>query len=416
MTFLMCLFCLFCLNVCVKVFFGGFVLIKYLGFRNFFSFKEGGEISFLFDKKARDSVPNKNGISYIMGIKGGNGSGKTNIIRAIGFVAKFISKSADTSIDSKIPVDSFFSNKEPSDFFIEFCIGDKNYTYELSLDQGKVFYEKLSRKVKRETIVFERKENKIIKCLKSIDEINKVKLKYNASVISLSNNFNFNSPMEDIKEVRNYFNSFFCNVGYTGLNEIFSSFDFSDISKLYYENDPIRNFMVDFIKTMDSSISDIRIIKSDSEGMDDNRYFAFFEHSYNEVKNSLTIHDESSGIKILYRNLAIYWYAITSGSVLALDEFDIHLHAMMLPKVLELFEDENKNTKSAQFIFTAHNTEIMDYLGKYRTILVDKNGVESYCYRLDEIPSSILPNSVLRSDRKISGLYLKNKLGGIPNL
>lgn len=391
-------------------------MITYMGFRNFFSFKEGGEISFLLDKRVRDSVPNKNGISYIMGIKGGNGSGKTNIIRAIGFISKFITKSADVDADKKISIDSFFSNNESSEFVIEFCIGDNNYKYELELDQEKVYREKLSRRLKREVVVFERVDDKIIKCLKALNEIKKIKLKTNASIISLSRKFNFESEMDDINEVLNYFNGFVCNVGYSGLSETFSSLDFQEVSKLYSENDVIRSFMVDFIKSMDPSISDVRIIKSDREGSDGPSYMPIFEHNHDGGVNNLIIHDESSGTKVLYKTLAIYWYVIARGTVLALDEFDVHLHAMMLPKVLELFEDEDKNKKHAQFIFTAHNTEIMDYLGKYRTVLVDKSGVESYCYRLDEIPTDILPNSVLRTDRKISGLYLKKKLGGVPNL
>ncbi|EJL6274821.1 hypothetical protein NMR36_002930, partial [Vibrio cholerae] len=56
---------------------------------------------------------------------------------------------------------------------------------------------------------------------------------------------------------------------------------------------------------------------------------------------------------------------------------------------------------------TAHNTEVMDALGRYRTILVNKEGNESYCYRLDEV-------SMLRNDRPISPLYKKGKIGGVP--
>ena len=58
----------------------------------------------------------------------------------------------------------------------------------------------------------------------------------------------------------------------------------------------------------------------------------------------------------------------------------------------------------------------MDYLGKYRTILVDKKNLESYCYRLDEMPATLVPGTIVRSDRKLSGLYLKKKLGGVPEL
>ena len=48
-------------------------MIVNFGFRNFFSFKEGAEITFSLEKRVLDSIPNKNGISYILGIKGANG-------------------------------------------------------------------------------------------------------------------------------------------------------------------------------------------------------------------------------------------------------------------------------------------------------------------------------------------------------
>jgi len=65
------------------------------------------------------------------------------------------------------------------------------------------------------------------------------------------------------------------------------------------------------------------------------------------------------------------------------------------------------NINNAQLIITAHNTEIIDSLGRYKTILVNKENNESYCYRLDEV-------SLLRNDRLISPLYSKGKIGGTP--
>ncbi|MNP67524.1 hypothetical protein D3C76_1633680 [compost metagenome] len=79
--------------------------------------------------------------------------------------------------------------------------------------------------------------------------------------------------------------------------------------------------------------------------------------------------------------------------------------------MLDLFIDEETNPDNAQLIFTSHNLEIMDYLGKYRTYLVAKEDSESYCYRLDEIPGDII-----RNDRSISTLYRDGKLGGVPKI
>lgn len=129
------------------------------------------------------------------------------------------------------------------------------------------------------------------------------------------------------------------------------------------------------------------------------------------VKIFLTIYDESSGTQQLFKILYIYWLTLESGGVLALDEFDVHLHALILPKIIELFSNKEINTNNSQLIFTAHNTEVIDFLGKYRAILVNKDGNESYCYRLDELPSGLV-----RNDRPISPIYTKGKIGGVPKV
>ena len=94
-----------------------------------------------------------------------------------------------------------------------------------------------------------------------------------------------------------------------------------------------------------------------------------------------------------------------------LDEFDINLHPDILPLLLNLFNDEQKNPHNAQMIFSTHDTSIMDRLGKYRTYLVNKKNNESFGYRLDEIPGDIL-----RNDRPVSTPYRNGKVGGVPKV
>jgi len=94
-----------------------------------------------------------------------------------------------------------------------------------------------------------------------------------------------------------------------------------------------------------------------------------------------------------------------------MDEFDQNCHPMLLPPLLDLFINKESNPHGAQFLFTAHNSDVIDSLGKYRTILVSKEDGESYSYRLDEIPGDLI-----RNDRSISALYREGKLGGIPKL
>ena len=106
-----------------------------------------------------------------------------------------------------------------------------------------------------------------------------------------------------------------------------------------------------------------------------------------------------------------YALAARVGGVLCLDEFDINLHPYILPVLVNLFLDPETNVGQGQFIFTTHNNEILDDLGRYRTYIVDKDDNQSYCYRLDEIPGDIL-----RNDRPITTVYRQGKIGGIPRL
>jgi AAA15 family ATPase/GTPase len=140
-------------------------------------------------------------------------------------------------------------------------------------------------------------------------------------------------------------------------------------------------------------------------------YFPIFEHDTNASKNTLTYFEQSSGTQELFSILPYYEFVLRTGGVLALDEFDVNLHPHILPLLLELFDNKESNPLNAQMIFTTHHERIIDSMGKYRTVLVNKEKCESFAYRLDEIPGDIL-----RNDRAISPIYNSGKIGGVPRV
>ncbi|HFV9277701.1 TPA: ATP/GTP-binding protein, partial [Enterobacter asburiae] len=176
------------------------------------------------------------------------------------------------------------------------------------------------------------------------------------------------------------------------------------------KNDLIFDFAKKIMMKFDPSIKNIYIAKSKDEDGNDS-YKPWFSFEFDGEEDILGLNLQSSGTKSLYRQLGSYKVVLTLGGLLVLDEFDINLHPHILPHLLEFFLEEESNSANAQLIFTTHNTEILDFLGKHRTYLVNKNNTESYCYRLDEIPSDIL-----RNDRPISPAYNQGKIGGVPNL
>ncbi|HFG2197569.1 TPA: ATP/GTP-binding protein, partial [Vibrio cholerae] len=207
----------------------------------------------------------------------------------------------------------------------------------------------------------------------------------------------------------NFFNVVLYNVGYSGL--INSTIDSNKISELLYHSEAMFEFTKEIITSSDTGVKDIIIRKDKDEETGKDKFIPFFVHEVDNEEHFLPIFAESSGTKSLYHQLGRYQVVLKLGGILCLDEFDINLHPHILPKLINLFECDKKNQSGAQLLFTTHNSEIMEYMGKYRTYLVEKENNECFAYRLDEIPSDII-----RNDRAILPLYNSGKLGGVPNL
>lgn len=384
------------------------MLIRF-GAQNFFGFKEGFNIDFSFGGNVPSSIPSKNNISYILGIKGANSSGKTNIIKALDFIAVFAKNPNHYGKENKIKIKNFYNNKESSDFYIEFRIKEYFYLYEFSIKDGCVECESLKRKIKKYITLYQREKNDVVVVHKTLKGIDEIKLSSNSSILSLSKMFKFTSEIESLNSVRMFFEHILTNVSLNGLMEnMKDSLHF--VSEGYYNDKRAFSFVKKIIIKSDSGIEDIEIKKITGEN-GEKKYIPFFVHKYCNKKYELSLFEESSGTRELYYYLGMYWAIIDNGGVCALDEFDMHLHSKILPLILELFENEDINKNGSQFLFTAHNTEIIDKLGKYRTVLVNKENNESYAYRLDEIKGNIL-----RNNRAITDIYLDGKIGGIPNI
>ncbi|WP_193015497.1 AAA family ATPase [Proteus sp. FME41] len=394
-------------------------MIKKFGFKNYFSFKEGVEISFEYDGNTPKNVTQGGHIGTVLGIKGANGSGKTNILKAISFLFCFVTRrmittetnSADNSEEIKIPIEPFFFSTEITEFYIELELSGVIYYYELDISSSGIkregFIRNKNEEGSKDVLFIERNNNEIIKCISEYSELKKIKLKGDQSIISLVSDFKFNHSMNDLIVFRDFFNSFIFNVGHNGLKKDMEENIKYIRSSFYKKNPDALNFVKNIIMESDDGISDI-VIETIKNSSGDDVDFPAFIHEVNHNKFSLLYADESMGTKTLYNELFKYWLILKDGGVLIADEFDIHLHAMILPKIINLFTDLSINSKNSQLIVTAHNTEIIDDLGRYRTILVNKENNESYCYRLDEIP-------LLRNDRDISPFYKKGRIGGVPN-
>ena len=386
-------------------------MLRKLGVRNFYCFEEGVELNLEFDGKVPEEVKQGSNCASVMGIKGANGSGKTNLIKAINFLKHLCAHSADTAPSHNDPgpnikLQSFFGSQEPSEFYVDFSINGFEYRYELEVDQNIVHSEALYCTTPKTKKVFIREKDEFKYLASDVEELSFIVLRSDASVLSLAKNYRFKSDMQHLSNAFQFFIRIIANVGFDGFRRERSTLN--DISAIYHQDEDMFAFVRDIIQFADPSIKHVYIeSRENSEGRLE--YFPVFVHSIEGVDKHLPYAYQAEGTKSLFKKLFSYWLVLKDGGVLALDEFDIHLHALILPKLLGLFINEESNKHGAQLIFTAHNTEIIDTLGKYRTVLVNKEGSASYCYRLDEFKGSLV-----RNDRTIIPLYLKGKLGGVP--
>ena len=387
-------------------------MIRKFGFRNFASFKEGAEISFL--RKGTSPENTEDEVGTVLGIKGANGSGKTNLLKALSFLYCFVVKRMNTRVPGPngkpmvaIPFEGFFDYEEIAEFYIEFSVDDKIYYYELDITKNGIVREELRRKVKQWVTCIVREKNKVTTSLSEFDELKSLNLKEDQSIISIVDDFDFDSDMTDLVKVRKFFILMLCNVGESGYQSFVDVDDYLRAGEFYYKNAEAFEFCKYIIQGIDSDITDITIEPTIDKKSGDTIFFPMFEHTFGEDSFDLGINHESMGTRSLFLQLYRYWMIIQDGGLLLLDEFDTHLHAMILPELVDLFSEKRININNAQLIITAHNTEIIDSLGRSRVILVNKHENQSFCYRLDEV-------SMLRNDRLISPIYMKSKIGGTP--
>lgn len=176
-------------------------------------------------------------------------------------------------------------NDEDSQFYLDFYKDEILYSYYVSLNKKSVTEEILTRKVRREVTIFHRIGDNIKNCLSEVNEIKKIKLKRNASVISMINNIKFEMDMKPLVDALCFFKGIASNVNYIGLRDSPINHGYHDICVAYkkYNNEPLK-LIKKIIKLSDDSISDI-VIKERINSEDGSKvYIPYFEHNYGNEK------------------------------------------------------------------------------------------------------------------------------------
>jgi AAA15 family ATPase/GTPase len=120
---------------------------------------------------------------------------------------------------------------------------------------------------------------------------------------------------------------------------------------------------------------------------------------------------ESEGTKRLLAMMVVVMEALESGSVTIIDEIDASLHTMLVKRIIELFKSPILNPRGAQLVFTTHDTNILcsGLLRRDEIFFTEKNKAgETSIYPLSDFP--------VRKDDNFEKGYLQGRFGAIPFL
>jgi uncharacterized protein len=378
-------------------------MLMSFGAKNFFCFKEAVEVSLMYGSQCPASVSGSDIATPVLCVKGANAAGKTNLIKIIHFI-KYLAVGSFKALQpgEAIAVVPFFNSKEITELFVEFSQNDNVYRYEIGLTNKEIKFERLTRKKTKATVVFER-NNLEFEAKSNFKELKSLKkVRENATLLSQA----LHNDLSSVMEVVPFFAAIDGNVVFTG--RLDDDQRVEETSLFYQKNPAVFEKVKKLICIFDTGVTDIDLLEgSDKEG--NVFYTPSFIHDHSSGSHHVPYYFESRGTRSLYQQLTKFVLSLEQGGVLAVDEFDVMLHPDIIAELVSLFSEKTTNPKGAQLIFSTHNSDIMDRLGKYRVYLVAKQDNESFAYRLDELKN-------IRNDRLLTPLYRDKKLGGVPNV
>lgn len=387
-------------------------------FSNFYSFRDEASVSLVLSKHFQDSslAVDREGfprLSKAMAIMGANGSGKTNVLKALAFLHWFIGHSFRLQPDESIPFAPHFfaEDDESSEFELLFDVDGITYRYELTLTRQRVLREALFHKTSRAfSTLFLREwvagdyqyKNRGF----GLNAREARHARENCSLISTAAQYDV--PLaKRIARASVHRNVDVLGRVQGGADDIFSAADF------YLASPSVRQRMIDLLRQWDLGLSDVEVRREKvklQDGREQSLAIAYGIHSDHGQNRELSLFEESSGTQRAFVLLSSLLPVLESGGLAVIDELESDLHPHMLAAVLELFLNPSTNPKDAQIIFTTHSAELVRQLHKAQVILVEKNEhCGSELWRLGDMQG-------VRADDNLYAKYMAGAYGAVPYL
>jgi AAA15 family ATPase/GTPase len=412
---------------------------------NFRSFKEPVTFSMVAAKlNARDPQLNENntfrledGLTLLSSaaLYGANASGKSNLVKALRFMRRFVLNSSKESqvvepINTVPFLLSSLTEHEPSYFEVVFYWEGITYRYGFEVTEEKVetewlFYTPHAKEAK--LFVREGSEITLSRSFKG-GQVIKPLTRANALFLSVAAQFN-----NDIAaKIVDWFKSI-------GLLSALDDSKYGNFTATMFSKDSsYQSSILELIRESDVGINDVKVEEVDlndpnafpqdmpqkakdmllEELKQDKGKFVSFKAVHDKScendqieKITFDMNDESEGTNKLFKLSGPIIDTLRRGSVLMIDEIEASKHTLLTRSLIRLFNSQKTNPKHAQLIFTTHDTNLLSnkLFRRDQIWFVEKDGDSaSHLYSLVELK--------VRNDRDYEKDYLSGRYGGVPIL
>jgi hypothetical protein len=314
-------------------------------------------------------------------IYGANASGKSNLIKAMGFMRHFVVNSLERKREKhrEIDIESFKFNTDtinaPSEFEIVFVHQDIYYRYGFTLDKKRIHREWLYHApAENEIQLFERTFEKGIYTV-NLDEtfkegepaLEKQATREDALLLAVVSE-SFNGEIS--RTVMDWFTDDL-NVLFATQEETFKGFTYKKL-----EDSSFKHEIKTFLEVADTAIEDIELVKVTEEDIPkslpeglrklfSNANMVATKHTVRDASGnvmgavSLDLNQESEGTQKLFALSGPIIETLRNGETLIVDELDSKLHPIMMRFIINLFNSPKSNPHHAQLIFATHDTNLL---------------------------------------------------------
>lgn len=361
-------------------------------------------------------------VPKVIAIFGANGSGKSNILRALTFIIWFMKHSFHTQAADDLhsfPFWPYIDNEHvsrPTRLRLWFSAPesletntedpDRNYSkylYELEISndgEKTVTYESLffwPSATNRKTRIFERFANGRVKVSKKFrlgygeDFLVRI-LKPNASVISTMVQFNHEFSTEFSNQMLLMKSTILIT------NQNISD---QDVFRDYAEQNELVTQINREIRRIDLGIRSLDVLSTEN-GKNMMRLY------HDGLNPGIPFELESHGAQQFIRYFPIIAHALVKGGTAIIDELDASIHPTIMEEILRWFRDPRRNMRNAQLWMSCQGPSLLEELHKDEVVFCEKDREgKTEIFSLNDIKS-------VRRDDNFYRKYMGGQYGALP--